>query len=52
MEYLQFGFAGAFCILMYIDQRTTIRALVKSVDRATLSLAEIIKYIRENKADS
>lgn len=47
MEYLQFGFAAAFCIVLYTDHRRVIKELSKSLKEYTKSVAELMQYVRE-----
>lgn len=47
MEYLQFGFAAAFCVLLYTDHRRIIKELSKSLKEYTKSVAELMQYVRE-----
>ena len=45
MEYLQFGFAAVFCLMLYKDQRTVLKELRKSIDVLSVSISEIAKYV-------
>ena len=49
MEYLQFGFAGAFCIILYMDQRTIIKAFTRSSERLTTSIEKMLTKYDEKK---
>jgi hypothetical protein len=49
MEYLQFGFAAVFCVVLYADQRTIIKAFTRSNDRLAHSIAEVMQYVRQSK---
>ena len=49
MEFLQFGFAAAFCVLLYADQRTTIKALTRAHDRLSVAIEKILLHCNEKK---
>lgn len=48
IEYFQFGFAGAFCLILYFDHRSTVRSLTKAVDRIDKSVHEVLMFVRDN----
>lgn len=51
MEYLQFGFAAAFCVLLYTDQRTVIRSMTRAHERLAVAIEQMLKKCNEKKAD-